>query len=64
MTKKKQLIKSSENKIIFGVCGGLGEYFEVDPILFRLALIILSFAGGGGILIYLLFALLMPASEK
>jgi phage shock protein PspC (stress-responsive transcriptional regulator) len=43
MTKKKQLIKSSENKIIFGVCGGLGEYFEV---------------------IYLLFALLMPASEK
>jgi phage shock protein PspC (stress-responsive transcriptional regulator) len=64
MTKKKQLIKSSENKIIFGVCGGLGEYFEVDPILFRLAFIILSFAGGGGILIYLLFALLMPASEK
>lgn len=64
MAKKKQLTKSNENKIIFGVCGGLGEYFEVDPILFRLAVIILTFAGGGGVLIYLLFALFMPANEK
>ncbi|MCF7794996.1 PspC domain-containing protein [Patescibacteria group bacterium] len=64
MVKKKKLVKSSENKIIFGVCGGLGEYFEIDPILFRLSFIILTFAGGGGILIYLLFALVMPSSEK
>lgn len=64
MDKNKQLIKSQENKIIFGVCGGLGEYFEVDPILFRLAFIILTFAGGGGILIYLVFALFMPSSVK
>lgn len=64
MDKKKQLTKSSENKIIFGVCGGLGEYFDVDPILFRLGFIILTFAGGGGILIYLLAALIMPSSDK
>jgi phage shock protein PspC (stress-responsive transcriptional regulator) len=64
MDKNKKLIKSQENKIIFGVCGGLGEYFEVDPILFRLAFIILTFAGGGGILIYLVFALFMPSSVK
>ena len=64
MANKKILTKSSENKIIFGVCGGLGEYFDIDPILFRLAFIILTFAGGGGILIYLLFALVMPANSK
>lgn len=64
MKKDKKLIKSSENKIIFGVCGGLGEYFEVDPLLFRIAFVILAFGGGGGILIYLLLALIMPASAK
>jgi phage shock protein PspC (stress-responsive transcriptional regulator) len=64
MIKKKQLTKSSENKIIFGICGGLGEYFGLDPILFRLAFIILSFAGGGGVLIYLLLALFIPTAEK
>jgi phage shock protein PspC (stress-responsive transcriptional regulator) len=64
MAKKKQLTKSTEDKIIFGVCGGLGEYFEVDSILFRIAFIILTFAGGGGILIYLLLALLMPTTVK
>ncbi|MFP4515104.1 MAG: PspC domain-containing protein [Parcubacteria group bacterium] len=64
MAKKKQLTKSTENKIIFGVCGGLGEYFEVDPLLFRVGFIILTFAGGGGLLIYILLALLMPTEAK
>jgi phage shock protein PspC (stress-responsive transcriptional regulator) len=64
MAKKKQLTKSTEDKIIFGVCGGLGEYFEVDSILFRIAFIFLTFAGGGGILLYLLLALLMPTTVK
>jgi phage shock protein PspC (stress-responsive transcriptional regulator) len=64
MKNKKKLTKANENKIIFGVASGLGKYFEIDPILFRLGFIILTFAGGGGVLIYLLFALLMPASEE
>jgi phage shock protein PspC (stress-responsive transcriptional regulator) len=64
MKNKKKLTKVNENKIIFGVASGLGKYFEIDPILFRLGFIILTFAGGGGVLIYLLFALLMPASEE
>ncbi len=64
MKKDKKLTKSVENKIIFGVCGGLGEYFQIDPIFFRLAFIFLVFMGGGGILLYLLFALLMPKEES
>ena len=36
-------LKKSQNSILFGVCGGLGEYFEIDPIVFRLAFFFLGF---------------------
>jgi phage shock protein C len=56
----KTLHRSSTNRIVFGVCGGLGEYFDVDPILFRIVFILLIFGAGSGVIIYLLLALLMP----
>ncbi len=56
----KSLYRSRTNRIIFGVCGGLGEYFGIDPIIFRLIFIALTFGGGAGILLYIIMALLVP----
>ena len=59
MTGKK-LYKSSSNRILCGVCGGVGEYLGVDPVIVRIIVLILCFAVGGGLIIYILAAILMP----
>lgn len=56
----KKLNRSRKNSVISGVCGGLGEYFDVDPILFRFAFVALLLAGGGGFFIYLIFLVVIP----
>lgn len=58
--KNKRLYKSSRDKKLCGVCGGIAEYFEVDPTLIRLAWIVFMLAGGSGILAYIIAALIMP----
>jgi phage shock protein C len=58
--KIKKLYRSKTNKVIFGVCGGLGEYFEMDANIFRLIFILLTITGGAGILLYLIFAIVIP----
>lgn len=58
---EKKLYKSREDKYIGGVCGGIGEYFEIDSTIIRLATILLSFATSGVlILIYILLCFLIP----
>ena len=57
-----QLRKSKTNKVIFGVCGGIGEYFGVDPVIFRIIFIILFFGFGTGLLAYIIMALIIPKS--
>ena len=54
---------SSTNRKIAGVCGGLGEAADIDPVLFRAAFIVLAVAGGTGILLYVAAWLLMPANR-
>lgn len=63
---EKRLYRSEENKMIAGVCGGLGEYFNVDPTLIRLAWAILSVptAFFGGILVYIIAAIIIPSKYK
>ena len=56
----KQLCKSSANRKIAGVCGGIGEYFGIDPTLVRLGFIALSFLAGGGLAVYIIAAIIMP----
>ena len=56
---KKRLVKS-RNRLIFGVCGGLAEYFGIDPMIVRLISIILFFGFGAGLIAYLVLALIMP----
>lgn len=55
-------LSATERKIA-GVCGGLGQYFELDPVLFRVAFLVLAFIGGLGILLYLALWLVVPAAE-
>ena len=56
----RRLYKSNENKMIGGVCGGIAEYFGIDPTVVRAAWIIFCAIGGSGLLAYLLIALFMP----
>jgi phage shock protein PspC (stress-responsive transcriptional regulator) len=57
---RPQLRRSSSDKMIGGVCGGLAEYSGIDPLLWRIGFVALAFAGGSGVLVYLLLWLLMP----
>ena len=56
----KRLHKSESDKKLCGVCGGIAEYFDIDPMLVRLAWIIFCLAGGSGVLGYISAALVMP----
>ena len=56
----KKLYRSKTNRIIFGICGGLGEYFKMDPLIFRILFILLGLLQGIGILLYLILAFVIP----
>ncbi len=58
---RTQLRRSRTDKIIGGVNGGLAEYSGIDPLLWRVGFVALAFAGGTGVIVYLLLWLLMPA---
>jgi phage shock protein C len=56
----KRLYRSKNEKMIAGVCGGLANYFSLDPTIVRLIFILLLFAPPSGILIYLILWLITP----
>jgi phage shock protein PspC (stress-responsive transcriptional regulator) len=58
--KNRKLYRSQENRMIGGVCGGMAEYFTIDPNLMRLLFVVLTFLGGSGILIYIASLLIIP----
>lgn len=58
----KKLYRSNTNRKLCGVCGGLAEHFDIDPTIIRLIFIFLTLFGGGGLLIYLICALVIPKS--
>lgn len=64
MNEQKKLYRSKKDRIVFGVCGGLAEYFQVDVLIIRLIFIALIFGAGSGLLIYLIFALLVPSENE
>ena len=61
---EKKLYKSNQNKMICGVCGGIGEYFGIDPTIIRLAWAISCAMGGAGILAYILAAVIVPSNPE
>ncbi len=60
----KKLTKSSHNRMFTGVCGGLAEYFEMDPTLVRVGYVLLSFftAAFPGLIVYIILSVIMPES--
>ena len=56
-------LKKSNNKIICGVCGGVAIYFNIDPTIVRILVVILSCIWGSGIIIYIAAALIMPPAD-
>ena len=63
--KKKRLYRVEEpDAKLFGVCGGIAEYFDVDPTIIRVVWILFSLAYGFGIIAYLACALCMPTKSQ
>lgn len=62
----KTLTRSSTNKIFFGIFGGLGEYFHIDPVLLRIAYVALVFMTGffPGVVAYLVCGLIVPREPE
>jgi len=58
----KKLYRSKKNRVIAGVCGGIGEYFNVDPTLIRLVWILFVFTGAG-IIAYIIAWILIPEEK-
>ncbi|WP_077370025.1 PspC domain-containing protein [Anaerosalibacter sp. Marseille-P3206] len=60
----KKIYRSSTNKVIFGVCGGLGEYFNIDPSIVRLFWLLFSIStGGAGIIAYFICGIIIPEGD-
>ncbi len=60
----RKLYRSNSDKIIAGVCGGLGEFLNIDPVLIRLAFVLATVFGGAGFVIYVAMWLLIPAEGE
>ena len=61
---KKRLYKSSRNKKICGVCGGIAEYLNMDPTVIRSITAIIALAWGSGIILYIIMAFVMPYDNE
>ena len=61
MTSVKRLYRSSDNRVFAGICGGLGEYFDVDPTVVRVVYVLLSLLTAFmGILLYIILVFVIP----
>ncbi len=65
MNESKRLYKARKTpRMIFGVCGGIAEYFNIDPTVIRLAFVLLSIFAGGGLLAYIIAAIVIPEAPQ
>lgn len=60
----KRLYKSNVNKMIEGVCGGIAEFFDIDPTLVRLGWVVFCAMGGSGIIAYIIAAIIIPRNPE
>lgn len=61
---KKRLYKIEEGKKIDGVCGGIAEYFNIDPTLVRILWAVFTCCGGSGLVAYIICAVIMPTKSE
>ena len=60
----KRIYRSSKEKVIAGVCGGMGEYFDKDPVLFRILFVLVTLFLGFGVFAYLVFWIAIPKDNR
>lgn len=60
----RRLYRSEKNKVIAGVAGGLGKYFNVDPNIIRILFVLLTIFGGSGLIIYIVLWLVIPSESS
>lgn len=63
-TSFSSIYRSEDNKIMGGVCGGLGEYFNLDPNVIRVIFVLLAVFGGSGFLIYIILWIMLPSKSQ
>jgi phage shock protein C len=64
MDEPRKLYRSRTHRMVAGVCGGLGEYFNVDATLIRALFLVLAVFGGSGLVIYLVMWIIVPDAGK
>lgn len=57
---QKRLVRSRTERMIGGVCGGLGEYFSIDPTIIRVLWVVITLLGGAGVIAYVILWVVMP----
>lgn len=60
MDHNKRLFRSKTNRMVAGVCGGIAEYFDIDPSIVRIICAILILCWGSGLILYIICALVIP----
>lgn len=60
----KRLYRSADDKILGGVCGGIGEYLKIDPVIIRILWVIFALAYGSGILAYIIAWIIIPKKPQ
>ena len=58
--EEKKLVRSTTDKMIAGVCGGLAAYFGIDTVIVRILFVLFGLAGGPGVLLYIILWVVMP----
>ena len=61
---EKRLLRSRDNKMLFGVCAGVADSLNIDPVIVRLVVVLLTLWHGVGLLLYLALALIMPQEAE
>ena len=64
MDETRKLQRSTSNKMIAGVCAGIGKYFNLDPTIVRVLYVLMVFFAGFGILLYLILWLVIPSESQ
>jgi phage shock protein PspC (stress-responsive transcriptional regulator) len=59
----KKLMRSQSDRMLFGVCGGLADYLNIDTVLVRLFFVLFALSTGWGFLVYILLGILMPEDK-
>ena len=60
----RRLVRSRHERMVAGVCGGLGRYFDTDPVIWRLGFVLVTLMGGAGLLAYIILAIVLPEEGR